>query len=211
MSTRAELKTFFETGDVPTEAQFADLIDSLLHSSGDTTDELAEGVINLYMQVAERAKLAGIAAGAEVNPELVSQAEAEAGVSTVERIWSSLRIAQAIAALGGGALTLDPVAKSSNFTAVVGTMHAVRTQTNAVYCTPPSSPSVGDKFGITDSRRAFLINDCIVKFNSASVRFCGDAGVTANIRLDQKDATWIFEYMSAAYGWVLVGGGGKIS
>ncbi len=30
MSNRATLKLFFETGDIPTEAQFADLIDSLL-------------------------------------------------------------------------------------------------------------------------------------------------------------------------------------
>ncbi len=36
------------------------------------------------------------------NPDLISQAEAEAGTATTERTFSALRIAQAIAALGGG-------------------------------------------------------------------------------------------------------------
>lgn len=47
----------------------------------------------------EQSKLAGIATGAEVNPALISQAEAEAGTATTERIFSALRVAQAIAAL----------------------------------------------------------------------------------------------------------------
>jgi len=38
----------------------------------------------------------------EANPDLVSQAEAEAGIATNERIWSALRVAQAIAALSTG-------------------------------------------------------------------------------------------------------------
>ena len=53
------------------------------------------------------AKLDGIAAGAEVNPDVVSQAEAEAGVATTERIWTAQRVAQAIAALGGGGGVTD--------------------------------------------------------------------------------------------------------
>lgn len=40
--------------------------------------------------------------GAEVNPDLISQAEAEAGAATTERIFSALRVAQAITALGSG-------------------------------------------------------------------------------------------------------------
>jgi len=38
----------------------------------------------------------------EANPDLISQAEAEAGTATTERTFSALRVAQAIAALGGG-------------------------------------------------------------------------------------------------------------
>jgi hypothetical protein len=36
MSTRAQLKAFFQTGDVPTEVQFADLIDSMAIVNSDT-------------------------------------------------------------------------------------------------------------------------------------------------------------------------------
>lgn len=43
-------------------------------------------------------KLDGIAVGAEVNPDVVSQAEAETGSATTERIWTAQRVAQAIAA-----------------------------------------------------------------------------------------------------------------
>jgi len=52
-------------------------------------------------------KLDGIAAGAEVNPDVVSQAEAEAGTATIERIWTAERVAQAIAALGSGSNVIE--------------------------------------------------------------------------------------------------------
>ena len=45
-------------------------------------------------------KLSDIAEGAEVNPALVTQAEAEAGTLATEKTFSALRVAQAIAALG---------------------------------------------------------------------------------------------------------------
>lgn len=65
---------------------------------------------------AQESKLSGIASGATVGatwgsnvsgqPSVVSQAEAEAGTATTERIWTAQRVAQAIAALasGGGAV-----------------------------------------------------------------------------------------------------------
>lgn len=58
-----------------------------------------------------------------LNPGVVSQAEAEAGTATTERIWTAERVAQAIAALGSG-LTyighdLDTTGYSSNATSEV--------------------------------------------------------------------------------------------
>lgn len=51
-------------------------------------------------------KLSGIATSAEVNPTLISQAEAEAGTDTNERVITAVRIKQAIDALAsGGAIT----------------------------------------------------------------------------------------------------------
>ena len=64
----------------------------------DTTD-IVEASPNNYMTDDERTKLAGIEDGAEVNPDVVSQAEAEAGSSTEERIWTAQRVNQAIQAL----------------------------------------------------------------------------------------------------------------
>lgn len=57
------------------------------------------------MTAAETRTIINVANGAEVNPALISQSEAEAGTATTERIFSALRVAQAIAALGGGSFT----------------------------------------------------------------------------------------------------------
>jgi hypothetical protein len=64
---------------------------------------------NKFTDQADIDKLAGIEALAEVNPDVVSQVEAEAGVATTERIWTSQRVAQAIAAqaVTGGISTGD--------------------------------------------------------------------------------------------------------
>lgn len=71
---------------------------------------------NKFTTAAEISKLAGIESGATADQSdaeietaynnqvsIVSQAEAEAGVATTRRGWTALRVAQAIAALGGGA------------------------------------------------------------------------------------------------------------
>lgn len=58
MANRSTLKTYFETGDKPTEEQFGELVDSLYSLSDDTSDNLTEGSTNLMLTVAERAKIA---------------------------------------------------------------------------------------------------------------------------------------------------------
>lgn len=58
------------------------------------------------LTAAEVLTLINVAAGAEVNPDVVSQAEAEAGTATTERIWTAERVKQAIDSLtpGGGSV-----------------------------------------------------------------------------------------------------------
>jgi hypothetical protein len=58
-----------------------------------------ESNTNAYTD-AEKTKLSGVATGAEVNPDVVPQAEAEAGTATTERIWTAQRVKQAIDSLG---------------------------------------------------------------------------------------------------------------
>ncbi len=55
MSSRAVLKSFFNLGDIPTEAQFADLIDSLAHAADDGLASIAY----VDSQVATRVPSAG--------------------------------------------------------------------------------------------------------------------------------------------------------
>lgn len=73
-----------------------------------------EAEANAYTDTKDT-KLSGIATGAEVNPDVISQAEAEAGTATTERIFTAQRVSQAITALGGGGSTV----LSANFSYVV--------------------------------------------------------------------------------------------
>ncbi len=68
----------------------------------DNTDLDATTSLHGLFAKLDKVKLDGITALAEVNPALISQAEAEAGSATTERIFSALRVKQAIDALGGG-------------------------------------------------------------------------------------------------------------
>lgn len=76
------------------------------HTDGTDDIQNATAAQKGLATAAQITKLDGIAAGAEVNPDVVPQAEAEAGTATTERIWTAQRVGQAIAALasgGGGA------------------------------------------------------------------------------------------------------------
>lgn len=57
---RTTLKSYFETGDKPTEAQFIDLIDTLFSLYDDSSDNIAEGSTNLFMTVTEQSKLTNL-------------------------------------------------------------------------------------------------------------------------------------------------------
>jgi hypothetical protein len=52
--SRTTVKTYFETGDTPTQAQFGHLIDSALNLTDDTSDALSEGSTNLYVSSAQK-------------------------------------------------------------------------------------------------------------------------------------------------------------
>jgi len=89
---------------------------NIVASSGDyNSDQITEGSTNKYLSSADKTKLDGIESGATSDQtdeeietaynnqvEVVSQVDAEAGVSTDIKRWNPLRIAQAIAALSGG-------------------------------------------------------------------------------------------------------------
>lgn len=86
-----------------TNAKLAHMAQALLKGraaaagTGDATDLTATQVRTIL----------NVADGAEVNPDVISQAEAEAGTATTERIFTAQRVAQAIAALAGGGVTTD--------------------------------------------------------------------------------------------------------
>lgn len=87
---------------------------------------------------AAQSKLSVISAGAEVNPDVISQAEAEAGTATTERIFTAERVKQAIAALA----EVNTLASTS----IVGTQNYIELpiNTTGVYlCTVFSDSTAG--------------------------------------------------------------------
>lgn len=62
---------------------------------------LYEGEANAFTNTKDT-KLTGITAGAEPNPAVVPELEAQTGTAITERTWTALRVKQAIDALGGG-------------------------------------------------------------------------------------------------------------
>lgn len=115
IETRTQIKTYFETGDIPTEAQFINLIDSLLHQTED----------NAAVETAYNNQVS-----------IVSQAEAEAGTATTARRWTAQRVAQAIAALGGGG---GGSAAEDDLTSGTVTAKAYRNGGTATTITNPAS------------------------------------------------------------------------
>ena len=136
---------------------------SVVALSGDS-DDLIEGAAQLLMTTTERNKLAAIEALATADQSdaeietaynnqvaVVSQVEAEAGTETAVRRWSPERVAQAIAALGGGGggLTWSTANSSIGVTADTGTVFYNLPST--VTATLPAAPNVGDMLMIVNN------------------------------------------------------------
>lgn len=96
------------------------------HTDGTDDIQSATATQKGLMTSAYASKLDGIAAGATVGatwgsnitsqPSIVSQAEAEAGSATTERIWTAQRVKQAIYALAAYDLALAVSDETSNLT-----------------------------------------------------------------------------------------------
>lgn len=72
-----------------------------LFSDRDLTNPKIGGVATVAFEASDASKLDGIASSAEVNPDLIPEAEAEAGTATTERLISAERLSQSIESLGG--------------------------------------------------------------------------------------------------------------
>ena len=125
-----------------------------------------------------------------------TQAEAEAGTEAALRMFSPLRVAQAIAALAGATAW---ELKTSNFTAVAGHKYFCDT-TDAVFsATLPASPSVGDTVDIVDAQGSFGTHNLNVARNGEHIG-TGDS----DLILDVYNAAVTFIYVGGINGWQVV-------
>lgn len=98
---------------------------------------------------ADKTKLDGIATGAEVNPDLIPQPEAEAGTATTERVISAQRLSQAIDSLG---LSQDDITALPNLASLAGT--------SGSFTMPP---------GVVKEEGIDLNNNTIITFGGSDV------------------------------------------
>ena len=136
----------------------------------------------------------------EVLPDVVPQAEAEAGTATTERVWTAERVAQAIEALAIGGLEIDPVVKTAGFTAAKDIQYLVDTSGGAFTITLPLSPTVGDTFGIIDLAGTFGTNAVTLARNGSNVLRAAEDGL---IDINNWSTPWI--YTGTTNGWLPVG------
>lgn len=150
-------------------------------------------------------KLNGIEAAAQVNRVLASQAEAEAGVENTKGM-TPLRVAQAIAALGGGgAGGLAAMIKSANYTAVAADFIFADTSGGAWTLTLPATPSIDDLVVVKDLLGTCGTNPVTVDGNGADT-----INGNLNAYLDTPYATlWMIwdgtEWKATADGFMLQG------
>ena len=192
-------------GQLITPAKLSGVLNNVISSLSDyaNSDNLTQGAINLFLTSAERTKLTGVSASAEPNAAAVTQAEAEAGTSTALKTYSPIRVAQAIASLSSVRARLSHTLVNASFTATKGIRTPITSAGGVVDVTPPASPVAGDQFGVVDAARSFATNPCNVRFNSAGQKYCG---ADVNLALTVIDTSVVFEFVSAATGWVIVSG-----
>lgn len=101
-------RAYVEIGDplslalIPLNALATDPLARANHTGTQDADTITDGTTNKAYTATEKTKLAGIAAGAQVNRNISSQAAAEAGTDN-DTDMTPVRVAQAIAALAAGA------------------------------------------------------------------------------------------------------------
>ena len=143
----AGLRTAINVEDGATADQTGAEIKTLLFAEADTnnlTDTLL-GKLN-GIETGATADQTGPEVAALYNAEvaIVSQVDAEAGTSTTAYRWTPQRVAQAIAALGGGTGGLAALIKNANYTAVPGDFVFADTSAGIWTLQMPATPQLND-------------------------------------------------------------------
>lgn len=156
-----------------------------------SSDDLVEGIDKLLMTAAERTKLVNI-------PDTsASQAEMEAGTEAALRLMSPLRVAQAIAALGGtGAGGLVPVfVNTASYAANAGECVFCDSTSTPITVTLPAAPDDVDNIMVLGGPNAST-NNVTVARNGKTI-----LGAAADFVIDQDWGDINLGYKSAAGDW----------
>jgi len=125
-----------------------------------------------------------------------SQAEAEAGTDNTKLV-TSLRVAQAIAALSSSGLTW--VSKTTTYTAVAGDGIMASTSGGAWTLTLPASASIGDEIGICDQNQNFATANLTIARNGLNIM-----GLAEDLTVDTDNSNFSLIYSGdATDGWII--------
>ena len=95
--------------------------------------------------------------------------------------------------------------ENADFTAVIGSLHLVDVTNESedpvtITVLPPSNPSEGDSFQISDSRSDAGTNNIIIDFVTATQTF---HGASANYTINANKGFANFVYTNETVGWIL--------
>lgn len=119
--------------------------------------------------------------------------------------WSQVDLSNGVTGVlpNANAGTTMPAAaediENTNFTAVKGVVHPVDCSGGAITVTPPSSPSIRDRFALSDCNANAGTNNITVDFVTASQNLFGGS----NTYVINVDGGYVeFMYMGATTGWI---------
>lgn len=125
----------------------------------------------------------------------------------IKQFSSGDTISTTIAPGSGGGGGISPPGtedvKTSAFTATIGRLDQVNTTSGAITVSAPSSPSIGDRFGIVDARATSATNNITVDFTTTSQKLYG---TIQNYIINVNGGFAEFIYMGASTGWVATKG-----
>lgn len=118
-------------------------------------------------------------------------------------VLSSTGTGVAWVAAGGGGSSLTHVVKTAAYTAVNGDMVGCRILASPFTISPPTTPAAGERFGVQDISNNAAAHSITIDFNTQGTKWNAQA---SDLVMSKNSFCVIFEYISATYGWALVGG-----
>lgn len=186
-------------------ANFPEILDDFTPKVDDIIDVMAADVNGLQTAIAALQTKVGADSSAVTSSHDYKIAQLQSGKQATLVSGTNIKTINSESLLGGGNIEItggsgavDWIAKSSAYTAENGDGILADTSGGAWTLTLPSSPSVGDVVGVSDSSGSFATNNLTIANNGSKIM-----GASENLVIDINDASFLLVYTGSTDGWKL--------